>query len=131
MAAVRCVNMLCDASACFSMRRHAFLCLLLADHAELSSEPITLHVLSQLVRARLNQPQGRRVIENLDEVAAVLRRRYPTARVQIVSFGKHPDLTMAEQVRRWVSEAHWKVQCCRWASQRDRLAGRRAVLLME
>lgn len=42
--------------------------------------------------------QGRRVIENLDEVAAMLRRRYPTARVQIVSFAKHPDLTMAEQV---------------------------------
>ncbi len=51
------------------------------------------------------QSQGRRIIENLDEVAAALRRRYPTARVQIVSFGKHPDLTMAEQVGRWGGKA--------------------------
>lgn len=51
------------------------------------------------------QSQGRRIIENLDEVAAALRRRYTTARVQIVSFGKHPDLTMAEQVGRRVGVA--------------------------
>ena len=53
----------------------------------------------------IHMVQGRRVIENLDEVAAMLRRRYPTARVQIVSFGKHPDLTMAEQVGRRVGVA--------------------------
>ena len=38
------------------------------------------------------------MIENLDEVQAILRQRYPAARVQLVSFGKHPELTMAEQV---------------------------------
>lgn len=47
------------------------------------------------------------MIENLDEVAAMLRRRYPTARVQIVSFAKHPDLTMAEQVgAAWLCSSH-------------------------
>jgi len=42
--------------------------------------------------------EGRRIIENYPEVRDMLAERYPGALVQLYDFGKHPDLTMAEQV---------------------------------
>ncbi len=44
------------------------------------------------------------MIENYEEIAAVLRKRYPAARVDSFDFGEHPEVTMAEQVGGWV----WK-----------------------
>lgn len=38
-------------------------------------------------------------MENSGEVAALLRRRYPAAKVQTVSFDRRPDMTVTEQVR--------------------------------
>lgn len=38
-------------------------------------------------------------MENSGEIAALLRRRYPAAKVQTVSFDRRPDLTVTEQVR--------------------------------
>ncbi|KAL4442053.1 hypothetical protein ABPG77_011314 [Micractinium sp. CCAP 211/92] len=43
--------------------------------------------------------QGRRMIENSREVLAYLAARCPQARVHMFDFGKHPDMTMPEQVK--------------------------------
>lgn len=52
----------------------------------------------------LNKAGGRRVVENTGAVAALLRRRYPAARVQVVDFGARPDMTMPDQVG-WASRS--------------------------
>lgn len=59
--------------------------------------------------ARLSTLQGRRIIENSRDIREVLQRRYPAARVQLVDFGKHPNLTMAEQVGAGAAAALWGV----------------------
>ncbi|KAI7839288.1 hypothetical protein COHA_006986 [Chlorella ohadii] len=47
----------------------------------------------------LRKAEGRRRVENSGEVAALLRRRYPAAKVQTVSFDRRPDMTVTEQVK--------------------------------
>ncbi|KAL4439224.1 hypothetical protein ABPG77_004126 [Micractinium sp. CCAP 211/92] len=54
---------------------------------------------------------GRRIIENSQEIRELLQRRYPAARVQLVDFGKHPNLTMAEQVQ-LMSETNILISPC-------------------
>lgn len=52
-----------------------------------------------MCRPALPLQEGRRRVENSGEIAALLRRRYPAAKVQTVSFDRRPDLTVTEQVR--------------------------------
>lgn len=54
--------------------------------------------------------QGRRMIENSREVLAYLAARYPQARVHMFDFGKHPDMTMPEQVGAGHAGAAWMCQ---------------------
>jgi hypothetical protein len=47
----------------------------------------------------LKKAEGRRRVENSGEVAALLRRRYPAAKVQTVAFDRRPDMTVTDQVK--------------------------------
>ena len=39
-------------------------------------------------------------MENSEEVAALLRQRYPAARISLLDFDAHPDMSVPDQVRR-------------------------------
>lgn len=67
----------------------------IAERLDLQEEPYGHE--DQVVITLLDK-EGRRIIENYDEVMQMLQQRYPLARVQLMDFGKHPNLTMAEQV---------------------------------
>lgn len=64
--------------------------------------PFALLLMHTLTHASLHPTtfqQGRRMVENFREVAKIIRTRYPHSQVNVVDFGKQPDLTMRQQVQ--------------------------------
>lgn len=61
-------------------------------------------------------------MENSGEIAALLRSRYPAAKVQTVSFDRRPDLTVFDQVCGCVGQCGWNLMVCEGL-------GRKGILL--
>ncbi|GAB4817394.1 hypothetical protein N2152v2_004440 [Parachlorella kessleri] len=54
-----------------------------------------------VTRLGLEEPpqEWKRRIENIKEIAGILRRRYPLARVDVINFTRHPKFTIPQQAR--------------------------------
>lgn len=60
-------------------------------------------------------------MENSGEIVALLRRRYPAAKVQTVSFDRRPDLTVFDQVCSSVGQCGWSVTVSEGLGRKGRL----------